>query len=435
MSKLQLVIMIVFGIAALLAVGIFSGYIPGLKGGGGTGEAVELSLWGTFSYERLSAVIGDFEKNSKNSFKLNYVQKKSDTFEEDLLNALASGNGPDIWISSQDYVLKDKGKIFPLSLSSYKERTFRDNFIDGAGIFIDRQNNSIVGLPLAIDPIVLFWNRDLFSSAGLTQPPKYWDEFLTDVEILTKQDANGNIIQAGTAMGEFYNIKNAKEIISLLILQSGNPIVKSDTLEVTFGQKGNGELLNPAENALRFFTEFSNPSKSSYSWSRSLPDSRKMFAAGSLAMYFGYASEVSDIKLKNPHLNFDIGEVSQIKDGKITATFGKIYNLVVSKNSKKSQAALNTIQTITGFDFSKSFSESFGLGSARRDVLAVPENDPLLSVVNKSAIISRSWLEPDPDKVSLIFKDMIESVVTGRLQIAPSVSTAEQKIKQLLGSQ
>ena len=31
-----------------------------------------------------------------------------------------------------------------------------------------------------------------------------------------------------------------------------------------------------------------------------------MFAKGALAMYFGYASELLEIKAQNPHLNFDM---------------------------------------------------------------------------------------------------------------------------------
>ena len=38
-----------------------------------------------------------------------------------------------------------------------------------------------------------------------------------------------------------------------------------------------------------------------------------MFAKGALAMYFGYAGEWAGIKARNPHLNFDIAEVPQIK--------------------------------------------------------------------------------------------------------------------------
>ncbi len=288
-------------------------------------------------------------------------------------------------------------------------------------------------MPIAVDPIVLYWNRDLFSSTGIAKPPQYWDEFLTDVQILVKKDEAGNIVQAGAAFGEFTNVKNSKDILSMLILQTGNSIVNKDTLEVVLGEKGDNAL-DPTESSIRFFNEFSNPGKSSYSWNRALPDSETMFVSGSLAMYFGYGSELDDIKQKNPHLNFDIAVVPQIRDGKVMATFGKIYSLVISKNSSQIQTAFPTITALSAKDFSKSFSEVMGLGSASRDVLAAVANDPILSIIYKSSVMSRAWLEPNPETVYEIFKNMVESTATGRVKISEAVSQAKRRLEQLIKS-
>lgn len=431
MSKLQIIIIIVFVLAALIAVLIFSGILPGFGGGGGGGKVPDVSLWGTFPEAKIRNVISEFNKNNKDYFQIKYFEKKPAQYESEIINALASGAGPDIWILTQDLVLRNKDKVFTLPLEYYKERDFRDNFIDSSELFINSRDKTIIGLPLAVDPIVLYWNRDLFAAAGISQPPRYWDEFLIDVENLAQKDGAGNIVQAGVALGEFYNVKNAKEILSMLILQTGNPIIKSDTLQVLFGERGDS-LISPTENTVRFFTEFSNPSKSSYTWNRALPESDKMFVAGSLAMYFGFASEVENIKQKNPHLNFDIAEVPQIRDSKSKACFGKIYSLVVSKNSRQTQEAVGVILALTNKDFSKGFSEVTGLGSPRRDILAEKKSDPVLSVVYKSTLIAKAWLEPNPEKVSEIFKNMVESVVTGRLRISEAVRNTQTQLGQLI---
>ncbi|MCX6731509.1 MAG: extracellular solute-binding protein [Candidatus Parcubacteria bacterium] len=428
MSKFQIIIIAVCVIAVLVAVLIFAGVLPGFKKGAG-GKAAEISMWGTFPEGKIRTLISDFNETNRDFFKINYSEKKSPDYENEIINNLASASGPDIWVLTQDLVLKDKDKVYPIPFTSYQERNYRDNFIDSADLFIDGQN--IIGLPLAVDPIVLYWNRDLFSSNGVSQPPQYWDEFLVDVQNLVKRDDAGNITQAGAALGEFQNVKNAKEILSMLILQADNPIVENGTLNVVLGEKGKN-LLDPTESAVRFFNEFSNPGKTSYSWNKALPDSDKMFIAGSLAMYFGYASELENIKAKNPHLNFDIAGVPQIKDSKIKATFGRIYSLVISKNSKQVQAAYSALLKLTDNDFSKNFSKAVGLGSARRDVLAGGADDPFLSTVYKSAIMSRAWLEPDPAQVSGIFKNMVESSATGQLKISEAVRDAKNKLEELI---
>jgi multiple sugar transport system substrate-binding protein len=432
MSKFQIILIAVCVIAGALAVLIFAGILPGFKEQKGMmGKEAEISMWGIFPQEKILSLLASFNEKNKSSFKINYFEKKSSEYENELLDALASGTGPDIWILTQDMVLKNKGKIYPISFEYYSERNFKDNFTESAELFVDFKNKNVIGLPIAVDPIVLYWNRDLFSSAGIAKPPQYWDEFLTNAQSLTKKDNAGNIIQAGAALGEFKNVKNAKDLLSLLILQTGNPIIKSDTLNVVLGEKGDN-ILNPTESSIRFFNEFSNPSKSSYSWNRALPNSETMFVNGSLAMYFGYSSEIDTIKEKNPHLNFDIAEMPQIRDGKIKATFAKIYGLVISKNSAQRQTAFSAALDLSGQNFSKDFSGAIGLGSARRDVLAKGTADPILSVVYKSSIMSKAWLEPNPDAVSEIFKNMVESAATGRVKISEAVSQAKGQLEQLL---
>jgi len=436
MSKFQIIIIAVCVILALGAVLIFSGILPGFKKGGGGANAAPISMWGTFPQSKIRSLLTDFNETNKDAFRVNYTEKNPAAYENEIVDALAAGNGPDIWILTEDLILKHKDKVAPIPFSSYLQRNYQNNFIDSAAVFIDSENNSIVGLPLAIDPILLYWNRDLFSSNGLSQPPKYWDEFLVDVRSLSKEDEAGNIIRSGAALGESQNVKNFKEILSMLILQTGNPIVESDTLKVTLGQKGNN-LLDPTESAVRFFNEFSNPSKESYSWNVALNDSDKTFSAGSLAMYFGYAGELENIKAKNPHLNFDVSEAPQIRPapgeaGKIRATFGKIYSLVISKNSKNIQTAYSVLLKMTDQDFSQKFSAALNLGSARRDVLAAGSADPILSVFYKSTIMARTWLEPDPQAVSEIFKNMVESTARGRLKISEAVSEARSKLEQLI---
>lgn len=429
MSGFQIGVIIFFVIAGVFALLVFSGILPWFQGDGRE-EAVPVSLWGTFSNKKIPSFISGFNSKDKR-FALTYSEKNFSTYKQELTNAMASGNSPDIFIISQDAIFMDKNKIFTIPFESYNERDFLDAYIDSAKIFIDSKEKKVIGVPLAVDPIVLYWNRDLFSSSGIAKPPQYWDEFLKNVEILAKRDGAGNITQAGAALGEFNNVKNAKEILSMLILQTGNPIINSDTMEIIFGEKGDS-LIDPAENTVSFFNEFSNPNKSVYTWNEALQDSDKMFASGSLAMYFGYASEIEDIRQKNPHLNFDIVSVPQIKDGKIKVTFAKIYGLVMPKNSKNQQIAFKAIMSLTGKNFSKEFSLATGLGSARRDVLAEGAKDPILSIIYNSSIMSRTWLEPDPEKISDIFGNMVQSVSTGKSRIPDAIRYAKGQIKELV---
>lgn len=432
MSQFQLIaIGIIMGII-LLAVLLLSGVIPGFSLGGiQGGEATPLMMWGDFSGDILRKTIDDINEENRKSFSINYVEKSSELYEKELIDALASGKGPDIWLLSQDMILKHKDKVFLIPFGSFSERAFKDIFIEEGELYLAK--GGIVAFPFLIDPIVLYWNRDLFAAAGISQPPKTWDELVDFSEKLTNRDTSGNILRSGTALGEFQNVDHAKEIISLLILQTGNLIVDPAPLRSTFVKGGSAEIQS-SENAVRFFTEFSNPSKVSYSWNRALPFSKNAFVAGILAMYFGYTSEYKDIAFKNPHLNFDVNEIPQIKDGNVKATFAGIKALAVSKNSKNILQATNAIAKLTEKNAIAELAETTFMAPARRDLLAQAPQDPVLNVFYKSAIYSRAWLEPDSAEVSEMFRVLVDAVNTGKKKISEAVKDFHLKLNIMLAN-
>lgn len=438
-SPFQIIIMAFMGIAAVVAVMVFGGFLPGYKDkGGGSAKAEKVSLWGTFPRQKISSVISVLNREKQNVFNIGYTEVPDGSYEEEVVNALASDKGPDMWIISQDMVLKNKDRIFPMPFSqTYTRRNFFDNFIDAGGLFLDGDSGAI-GMPFLIDPIILYWNKDLFASAGISRAPRYWDEFIENAKTLTIKNEAGNITQSGAAMGEFSNVVNAKEILSALIMQSGNPISEADergNFRIIIDKK-NSSGARPAESAINFFNQFSNPNKDAYAWNKALLKSDAMFAKGSLAMYFGYASDMESIRNKNPHLNFDIAEMPQIKNSGSKITFGKIYAIAALKNSIKTQskltAVLSAIFNLTSKQSTQSFSEVLGLSPARRDALSESSSDAYFSLLNKVSLVSRAWLEPDSGEVNVIFKNMAESVATGKASASDAVNVAKRRLEQLL---
>lgn len=430
MSRFQIIIIGIMMALVLIAVLMLGGVIPGFKpGGGGGGKAVSLIMWGTIPHEQIREPIESINAANGKIFNINYIEKNPGNYQSELIDALASGKGPDIWIISQDLILKNKDKIFLIPFESFSERAFKDTFIEAGELYLSK--NGIVALPFVIDPLVLYWNRDLASNAGISLPPKTWDEFVNFSRQLTIKDAAGNIIQSGAAFGEFQNVDHAKEIISLLLLQTGNPIVDAATLRSTLSEGKDSVALSP-ENAVRFFTEFSDPAKTTYSWNRSFSSSKNAFIAGTLAYYFGYASEYNDIAAKNPHLNFDVSEAPQIAAGAIRATFGRIEALAVSKSSLNVATAMLASAKFIAQESASLLAKDMFLAPARRDLLAEKISDPILSIFYKSAIYSRAWLEPDSSSVSEMFQNMIESVLTGRKKISGAVEDADTKLNTML---
>jgi len=157
-----------------------------------------------------------------------------------------------------------------------------------------------------------------------------------------------------------------------------------------------------------------------------------MFISDKLALYFGKISEYNNIKVKNPNLNFDISVVPQVVDAKTKITFGDLYYFIFLKNSKNILNTYNVITLLTNLDSSKIFVKNFDLAPVRKDVISLGITDPIKDVGYKSALISRGWIDPDYEVTDEIFKNMIENIVTGKLQSKEALVNAGIEIKNLI---
>ena len=425
MNALQISVIAAAVVLAVTALLIFAGILPGFRPTS-PDESGEISFWGTLPAESVRLLISDFGQRFK-SIKVNYREVPEDAYMAELLNALASGTGPDVFILPQEQILKHKDKIYALDSSAYPVRAFKDNFFASSEIFI--RPEGIIGLPFQIDPLVLYWNRDLFRNAGLAKTPSTWDEF-SETSNKLKTVQGQKIITAGSALGEFSNNQNAKDILALLILQTGNKIVDPETLKPVFGERG--AVLSPAEEALLFFMSFSDPRKETYTWSKSQPEALEAFASGRLAMHIGYATEIEKILALNPHLNFDVSEAPQINGSKTQGTFGRTSALVVAKQSQNRAAALTFIYDLTSPGEQNILAQNSYSAPALRSVFAAAQKDPVLEVFYKSAVKSLSWLDPDPEQTKAVWKEMTESALSGAKRINQAVSDAQRKFEALI---
>ena len=402
LSKFQLALLGLFGLF------IVAGLIFLAKSRGSSSEIEKLPqtvVWGTIKEDGMNSLIKAFENNK--SVKVTYQRKNQTTFDSELLEALANGQGPDAIITSDDTILRFEKRAYVVPFENYSLRTFKDTFIEGGEIFLS--DKGVIAFPFAVDPLVMYWNRDTFSSAGIAAPPRFWDELKSLTEVLTKRNAAGNIEKSAVAFGEVRNVTNAKGIISALLLQAGDRIVfrSGGTVYPVLGlpaPQGEGGLPSvPAESVIRFYSEYANPFKTVYSWNLSLPASKNAFIAGDLALYFGFASELVELRDKNPNLNFDVALLPQPRGAKKIQTYGKIYGLMALNTSRSISNTLRIFGELTSPAGISALSAATNLPPVRRDLLGKPEPNAFREIFNRSALVSGSWLVPSDNKFACIF--------------------------------
>ena len=253
---------------------------------------------------------------------------KLKNFSVTLTNALADGTGPDLLLLSHEQLVELRRRIAPISYESFPIRDIRSNYVDGADIFA--MSDGLYAYPIAVDPLMLYWNRNLFSSKNLLSAPTTWESLIAYVPALTERDFDRTIIKSAIAMGEYQNIRNAFGTISALLLQSGSRFVEEaegNRYDIYLDTSVAGG--RPLVSTIDFYTRFSRPTNSLYSWNRSFSEDRQEFLAENLAMYFGYGSEGREIERLNPNLSFDIAEVPQGASATVRRTYGNFYGLSV----------------------------------------------------------------------------------------------------------
>jgi multiple sugar transport system substrate-binding protein len=393
---------------------------------------ISITMWGILPRTEFDSFVSKYFDEANLKYTVNYVERNPTTFDRDLVEALASGVGPDAIILPEDLIVRYTNKIYTIPYAVFPELNFKETFIQEGELYLN--SKGIIALPFMIDPLVMYWNRDIFNNASITKPPVTWAEISSLVPKMTKKDQVSNIIRSTVALGEFRNISNAREILSALIIQAGNPIVTIDT-EDSFNsilKDDFGLSSSPAELSLNFYTNFSNPTKPEYSWNRSLANSLDVFANGDLAIYFGFASEYMTIKNKNPNLNFDVAILPQIANSKVYNTFGNMLGFAIMKNSSNPAGTYTVLTTLTSAEAFPFWTNLFNLPSARRDILGQVEKSATKTVFNKSAIMSKGWFDPNSAQTGVIFQEMVESYTTGRESIQGAVSTASDRLDNLL---
>lgn len=422
----------VFVFLVIAGVGIFA-----LFGGFGNKDTLgRVVVWGTADQTQMDTILSGLTQKDKALQDVVYIAKRPATYETELINAIAAGTGPDLIFLSQSDIGLLSDKVTPIPYNAVSQSTFITSYIDEGQLFLTPQGS--LALPFIIDPLVMYWNRDTFTGVGQAQPPQYWNDLIALSPKVTGLDAGGNIRKSAVAMGTWDNVANAKAILSALIMQSGDFITNrapSGNLVPILGSRPNGSNVSPASEALRFYTDFANPSKTTYSWNRSLPNSYNAFTAGDLAIYFGFASEYRPIGERNPNLRFGVATLPQLQGASAKITSGNIVGLAVARGSVNPSGALAAAIKLTSPASAAAVAQQLGLPPVRRDVGTDTSSSAAAAVFVQSALMSRSWADPNTQTTNALFKEMIESVISGRATSEQAVFDAASALRQLLPNQ
>lgn len=402
---------------------------------------------------------------------INYKKLRYDEYEQALLEAFATDRGPDVFSIHNTWIGKYKSKdlITPLpaqitmaypvtkgaikkeivpelrTIKSLSSRDIENKFVDVVYDDVVYRNEDektkqvcydIYGLPLSVDTLAMFYNKDLLNNAGITSPSEYWNrKFQQDVKKLTKQDVKGNIIQSGVSLGGSTNIERFSDILAVLMMQNGTEMI-DDSGRVAFHtipESFKDKSYNPGLEAVRFYTDFANPGKEVFSWNDNLDNSVNLFADGKLAMLFAYSYQLPVVKAKNPKLNFNIAKLPQIEGNENTVNFANYWVEVVSNKSKNKEAAWNFVQFISDLEQAKVYFEKTQKPTALRSLVNDQVDNLDIGIFANQVLTAKSWYKGNNAIAAESYiKEVIDSVNSGQGEITDILNLAAKKVQQTI---
>lgn len=274
-------------------------------------KEVKITWWSLEEDSEAVAPLIDEYKKQNPKVTINFVKQDAQDYRERLANAIARGQGPDIFEFHNSWVPMFGNNLVPGG-------DYSSTFYPVASYDL-KSSKGFLGVPLEYDGIALFVNQDILHAYGKNNP-KTWDDLRNIAKQLTVMNQDGTIRQAGVAMGVTSNVDYWQDILGLLMYQNG------------------ADLKNPsstmAQSSLTFFTNFS---KLDRVWDETLPNSSTYFSQGSLAMYFGKYSDAIGFR-KNANLHFQVVPLPQLPESN-SVSYASYWVNGVSTQSKNQVAA------------------------------------------------------------------------------------------------
>ena len=236
----------------LILVGALVSGCAGQGSGGGNADTADadgkivLDFWNGFTGPdgpALEKVVADFNASQdKITVKTNIMPW--DTLYQKVLTSVAGNDGPDIIAMSASRLpqFADEGLFAPVD-DFYQDPDHETDALAPAAIAASEFEGKNYGVPVNFTPMLMYYNKDLFSAAGLDPeaPPQTWAEFAEMVPKLTvDENGDGKPEQYAIALADHETVP----IFPSLLWGTGGNVVSEDGTTSELGSPESIEALD-----------------------------------------------------------------------------------------------------------------------------------------------------------------------------------------------
>lgn len=434
--KNKKLILIVAIVLFLLLAGVGSYLlISKVKNGGDNNvKNVELVYWGLWESSSVMQPLIDEYESTHPGVKILYSQQTFSNYESRLFARIQQASSstepaPDIFRIHNTWVPKYYSYLSPLPEKVMTRDQYSESFYPTALSDFTAKDGKLYAIPLEIDGLVLFYNKQLLADAGFSEPPTDWDSLVDLAHKLTKKDSSGEITQAGLAMGTSRNILHASEILSFLLLQEGVELIDSTRTNVTLNTTKVASVLN-------VYTGFAQGNQAV--WSSELRDDLEMFYSGKLGMMIAPSWRAFDVILSSPTIEFGMATLPQLSANEEKVYYSTYWAEAVNKSSDNATVAWDFVnflaqkETMMTKFSNESKIRAFGEPYALVELNSNMTENLYLKAIAEMAPYMKSWQMGDETVVKQTLDQLITSIVEDGQEPETALKNAEEDINDQL---
>jgi multiple sugar transport system substrate-binding protein len=168
----------------------------------GAAQAVEIQYW-QYVYDTRVTAMDELIKNfeaANPDITVTQTTFPYDDYQTKVIASHIAGNGPDVlqfyygWLDK----FQQGGVLQPLDPAVFPTEEIESDFFPIVSAI--KRDGKYYGLPTAVRSLALFYNKNLLSEAGITEPPQTLDELVADAKKTVKTDGSGNITSEGITL-------------------------------------------------------------------------------------------------------------------------------------------------------------------------------------------------------------------------------------------
>ncbi|OGH88017.1 MAG: hypothetical protein A3J93_02495 [Candidatus Magasanikbacteria bacterium RIFOXYC2_FULL_42_28] len=367
--------------------------------------------------DALKTNIEKYKLDGRSYLTVNVRQLRASEFYQRLIEALAEDKGPDIISISNRMVRGYLSKIAPMPASVSDARLLTTKTALGGDettvqvgtiplvtpTQLEREyvkvvkedaviGDKVYGLPLSLDTLAVYYNKDLLDRAGVPEAPKNWDEFQAAVKKINKYDrVNDKITQSGVAFGAGKNVAAVDDILFVLFRQSGVPFSDNfGRLQFGSGRDRRADANSASFSVLDFYTDFANPTRDTYGWNKNMGNAMDAFVSGKVGFMVGYSYDYPTIKARAPQLNIGVLPLFQLNPDQ-PVNVANYYLQAVTAKSKHQNEAWGLIDYLAHSKATKDYLDASGRPTALRAYIEEQRADLKVAPFVEQVLMAENW--------------------------------------------